>query len=69
MYSLSYYTLKTGAAKSVPQLNWDNGRPARLLRKGRRIAKDGAQDVCLETPDGRSIRINRDGSLSEPFTS
>jgi hypothetical protein len=64
MYGLSYFTLRTGKEQSVPQLNWDSGRPSKLLRKGRRIVRDGANDVCLETPDGRTLRINRDGSLT-----
>lgn len=62
MYGLSYLTQRNGS--EFVQLNWIDGRPNKLLRKGRRLAKDGAQDVCLETPDGRSLRINRAGQLT-----
>jgi hypothetical protein len=60
MYGLSYLTLRNG---TVPQLNWIDGRPNRLIRKGRILAKDGAVDVCLEYPDGSYIPIHSDGSI------
>jgi hypothetical protein len=60
MYGLSYLTMRNGT--TTVQLNWDNGSAPKLYRKGLRLAKDGAQDVCLEYPDGRTVRINRDGS-------
>ena len=63
MYGLSYYTLRNGH-ETTRQLNWVDGRPSRLLRLGRRLARDGAVDVCLENPyTKRSTRIGRDGSL------
>lgn len=60
MYGLSYYTMRNG--KEVRQLNWDSGSGSKMFRKGCRLAKDGAQDVTLEYPDGTAVRINRDGS-------
>ena len=63
MYGLSYYTLRNGH-ETTRQLNWVDGRPSRLLRLGRRLARDGAIDVCLENPYTRnSIQIGRNGSL------